>query len=72
MFTELAEAGIEAGNREKDGERREVEDDIPVFVPVNKAGHHGVRIGASAYEEENDEKERLKVEDGSLSMGLGG
>lgn len=36
---------------------------IPVLVPVYEAGHHGVGVGARADEEQDDEEERLEVED---------
>jgi hypothetical protein len=42
---------------------------IPVLVPVDEAGHHGVGIGARANEEDDDEEEGLEVEDCGL---LGG
>jgi hypothetical protein len=39
---------------------------MPVLVPVYEAGHHGVGVGARADEEQDDEQERLEVEDCGL------
>lgn len=39
---------------------------IPVLVTVHDGWKHRMRIGARADEEEDDEEERLEVEEGSL------
>jgi hypothetical protein len=39
---------------------------MPVLVPVDEAGHHGVGVGARADEEQDDEQKRLEVEDCGL------
>jgi hypothetical protein len=41
---------------------------MPVLVPVDEAGHHGVGVGARADEEQDDEQERLEVEDCGLTV----
>lgn len=40
--------------------------DVPVLVPVHYRGEHGVRVGARADEQEDDEEEGLEVEEGRL------
>lgn len=39
---------------------------VPVLVPVHDGREHGVRIGARADEQENDEEQGLEVEESRL------
>ena len=39
---------------------------VPISLAVEDAGIHGVHVGGSADEQDDDEAERLEVEEGGL------